>query len=384
MTANTSIITTTSALEHVVSRFSERPFIAVDTEFMRETTYYPQLCLIQLSDGAEACCVDPLAEGISLAPLFELMQNENVVKVFHAGKQDMEIFVHLSGEAPTPVYDTQIAAMVIGLGEQVGYDKLVQHFCCVNLDKSSRFTNWAERPLSERQISYALDDVIYLAEIYPKMLKNLENSGRHDWVAADMNVFSKKENYLVNPDEVWRKLKPRSQKPEFLNRLKYLCAWREQEAQRRNMPRGRILRDDTIMDLAGSNPQSEKQLDKIRGFPRNQNPAFKNALVTQLQKAAQTTLPAPAQKRHGHERPPVATMELLKVLLKHVCESENVAPRLIATTDQIEALALGQHDELGCLEGWRFEIFGNKALQLISGKLGLSIKDNKVLLSALD
>ena len=384
MSTHTSILTTTTALEEVVSRFSQRPFVAVDTEFMRETTYYPLLCLVQISDGIESFCIDPLAEMISLAPLFELMRNPQVEKIFHAGKQDMEIFVHLSGEVPFPVYDTQIAAMVVGLGEQVGYDKLVQQFCNVNLDKSSRFTNWAERPLSDRQISYALDDVIYLAQIYPKLCKQLEKSGRLDWVAADMAVFAEKDNYIVKPEETWRKLKPRNQKADFLNRLKYLSAWREKEAQKRNVPRGRILRDDTVMDLAGSNPKSEKQLDKIRGFPRNQNIHFKSGIIKQLELAAQSPLPPSSVGKNTSERPPQATMELLKVLLKHVSENAQVAPRLIATNDQLESLALGHNEDVGCLEGWRYELFGQFALKLTSGKLGLSIKDNKVKLSNLD
>ena len=381
MKQTSPIITTTAELEDVTARFAQRPFIAVDTEFMRETTYFPQLCLVQISDGELSCCIDPLADGISLEPLFSLFQNPEVVKIFHAGKQDMEIFVHLSGEAPAPVYDTQIAAMVVGLGEQVGYDKLVQHFCKVTIDKSSRFTNWATRPLSDRQISYALDDVIYLAEIYPKICAALEDSARLDWVDADMRIFANKQNYIANPDEAWRRLKPRSQKADFLARLQHLCAWREKQAQKRNQPRGRILRDDTVMDLAGSNPQSEKQLEKIRGFPRNQNKALQSEILKLLSVASQQPAPAPVQKRHISEKPRVATMELLRVLLKYVSERENVAPRLIASADQLEALALNQHDGLECLQGWRHEIFGQKALQLLSGELALSLRDNHIHLS---
>ncbi len=385
MKKDINVITKTAELEAIIARFSCSDFVAVDTEFIRETTYYPKLCLVQLSDGKDACCIDPLASDIDLSSLFALMDNKDICKVFHAGKQDMEIFVYLTGKVPNPVYDTQIAAMVCGLGEQVGYDKLVSHFCNISLDKSSRFTNWAERPLSDRQISYAIDDVIYLADIYPKLRQKLLESGRDSWVEAEMTSFADLSGYITDPETAWRRLKPRSQKADFLTRLKYLAAWRETEAKKRNMPRGRILRDDTLMDLAGSNPKNDSQLNKIRGFPKNQNNPFRAEIIVVLNEAAaddnKLELPTSSYK---DVKPPAATIELLRVLLKHVADKQDVAPRLIATAQQLDDLAIGKHHQHPSLSGWRYEIFGKKARQLIDGKLALSLSDNAIILTETD
>ena len=377
-----TVITKTSDLDDLISRFSGSEFVAVDTEFIRETTYYPKLCLVQLSNGTEACCIDPLASDIDLSSLFALMENENICKVFHAGKQDMEIFVYLTGKVPSPVYDTQIAAMVCGLGEQVGYDRLVSHFCNINLDKSSRFTNWAERPLSDRQISYAVDDVIYLADIYPQLRQKLATGGRDKWVEAEMRSFADLSGYITDPDTAWKRLKPKSKKADFLTRLKYLAAWRETEAKKRNMPRGRILRDDTLMDLAGSNPKNDNQLNKIRGFPKNQNNPFRSDIISVLGKAAtdDSMMEVTASVRKDI-KPPAATVELLRVLLKHVAEQQDVASRLIASAQQLDDLATGNHLDHPCLSGWRHDIFGKQAMQLIDGKLALSLSGNEIRLT---
>ena len=385
MKKHITVITETKELDAFISRFSSSDFVAVDTEFIRETTYYPKLCLVQLSNGVEACCIDPLASNIDLSSLFSLMDNKDICKVFHAGKQDMEIFVYLTGKVPSPVYDTQIAAMVCGLGEQVGYDKLVSHFCNISLDKSSRFTNWAERPLSDRQISYAIDDVVYLADIYPKLRQKLSEGGRDGWVEGEMTSFADLSGYITDPETAWRRLKPRSQKADFLIRLKYLAAWRETEAIKRNMPRGRILRDDTLMDLAGSNPKNDNQLNKIRGFPKNQNNPFRSEIIAVLNDAASddNTLEI-ANSGYKDAKPPAATVELLRVLLKYVAEQQDVAPRLIASAQQLDELAIGKHHQHPCLSGWRFDIFGQKALQLIDGKLALSLSDNAIILTERD
>lgn len=383
MSHSSSPIITTSDLQDVITAFSTKPFIAVDTEFMRETTYYPKLCLVQLSDGENAVCIDPLSEQLDLSPLFDLMRNHNVMKVFHAGKQDMEIFVHLMGDAPAPVYDTQLAGMVCGLGEQAGYDRLVSHFTGITLDKSSRFTNWAQRPLSERQLSYALDDVVHLAAIYPQIESQIRQKNRTHWLDDELTEFGRAEQYITDPMMMWKRLKLRSRKPAMVNRLRHLAAWRETTAQAQNMPRGHILRDDTLLDLAGSNPSSLGELKKIRGFPKTLPPSLSEPVLKVLKDAAD--IPADRMPElptaRGHERPPAAVSELLRVLLKHVCDEAEVAPRLIATSDDLDRLATGNHDGLACLQGWRGELFGTQALELMAGRLALSLSDASLKIS---
>jgi ribonuclease D len=347
---------------------------------MRETTYYPQLCLIQVCANEVSFCIDPMSGDIDLTPFFELLRDRSVVKVFHAGRQDLEIFVHLTGNVPAPVYDTQIAAMVCGLGDQTGYDRLVYSFTRKTLDKSSRFTNWAQRPLSDRQISYALDDVIYLAQIYPKIVSKLSESGRDSWVDTEMAQLSEKQLYINDLNTVWKKMKPRGSRPDMLNRLVHLAAWREQEAQNRNQPRGRILRDDTVMDLAGSNPQSLPEFKKIRGFPGGEGGKLAGPVLAVLQQAAQTPQSEwPILTRAAREeKAPPDILELLRVLLKHVSEDEQVAPRLIATADELEKLARSATADIRAQSGWRHDIFGASAIKLMSGKLALSVSGDAI------
>jgi ribonuclease D len=374
------LVTDTATLKQALAAVSSSEFVAIDTEFMRETTYYPQLCLIQVCANEVSFCIDPMSGGIDLTPFFELLNDRSVVKVFHAGRQDLEIFVHLTGNVPAPVYDTQIAAMVCGLGDQTGYDRLVYSFTRKTLDKSSRFTNWAQRPLSDRQISYALDDVIYLAQIYPKIVSKLSESGRNSWVDTEMAQLSEKQLYINDLNTVWKKMKPRGSRPDMLNRLVHLAAWREQEAQNRNQPRGRILRDDTVMDLAGSNPQSLPEFQKIRGFPGGEGGKLAGPVLAVLQQAAQTpqsewpTLTRAARE----EKAPPDILELLRVLLKHVSEDEQVAPRLIATADELEKLARSATADIRAQSGWRHDIFGASAIKLMSGKLALSVSGNAI------
>ncbi len=379
------LITTTADLNKRITEISSSPFVAVDTEFMRERTYYPQLCLIQLCDGNDAFCVDPLAPDIDLSALFSLMADTAVTKVFHAGRQDLEIFVHLTGSVPEPVYDTQIAAMVCGLGEQVGYDRLVHHYTGKQIDKSSRFTDWSHRPLSQRQLSYALDDVIYLAQIFPKMRDQLAAQNRESWVADELQGLSVKDLYQIDPATAWKRIKIRSSKAEQLNRLACLAAWRETEAQTRNVPRGRILRDDTLMDLAGSNPRTAADLRKIRAFPGGETGKFGPAVLAVLKQAAQqdkASWPVPDKSKKS-ERPPAALTELLRVLLKHIADEHAVAPRLIASADELEQLALSDTADIPALKGWRNEIFGQPARDLKAGKLALSVADGRLRLSRL-
>ena len=373
------LITTTEDLNSALAEMSGAEFVAVDTEFMRETTYYPKLCLVQLCANQKTVCIDPLAEGLDLSALYELMQNPDIVKVFHAGRQDLEIFVHLTGSVPQPVYDTQIAAMVCGLGDQVGYDKLVQHYTGKSIDKSSRFTNWAERPLTDRQLKYAADDVIYLAEIYPQMVAYLNKTARTLWVESELNSLTDESVYLPDPAMIWRRLKFRGGRPDMVNRLAKLAEWREVEAQRRNVPRGRMLRDDTLIDLAGSNPKTGPEFRKIRGFPGGETGKLVEPVLNVLKQAAETPkqdyprLDRPAKQ----DKPPQALIELLRVLLKHVTEEHEVAPRLIASADDLEKLALDDKAGISALSGWRYEIFGQLALELKQGRLALSVTNGK-------
>ena len=374
------LLTTTPALVAAIDAIRSADFIAIDTEFMRESTYYPQLCLIQICAGSHAFCIDPLAEGMDLSPLFALMQDKNITKVFHAGRQDLEIFVQLTGDVPCPVYDTQIAAMVCGLGDQVGYDKLVYHYKNLQIDKSSRFTNWSQRPLSDRQLSYALDDVIHLAEIYPRIIADLTANGRDKWVQSELESLADISLYQTDPATAYKRIKARNSKPAQLNRLAQLASWREKEAQRRDVPRGRILRDDTLIDLAGSNPKTRADLKKIRGFPGGENGKFGPAVIEVLKKANAMAEDAwPLKERlPQRDKPPVAIIEMLRVLLKHVTESHNVAPRLIASADDLEKLALSDTADIPAMKGWRREIFGDTALALKAGKLGLTVQKGKI------
>ena len=379
MDSKTQLIETNEELKAAITMLLDAEFVAVDTEFMRETTYYPKLCLVQLSAVGKTFCIDPLAPDLDLSPLHGLMQNPSIMKVFHAGRQDLEIFVHLTGQVPFPIYDTQIAAMVCGLGDQVGYDRLVQHYTGQTIDKSSRFTNWMERPLTNRQIKYAADDVIYLAEIYPRMLAQLVKTNRTDWVESEIASLSALSLYVQNPETIWKRLKFRGGKPSMINRLAKLAQWREIEAQKRDVPRSRLLRDDTLIDLAGSNPKTSDEFRKIRGFPGGKTGQLVNPVLNVLHQSAQIPEANYPQldRREKREKPPQALVDLLKVLLKHVTEEREVAPRLIASADDLERLALDDHADIPALSGWRYEIFGRIALELKQGRLAVSVTNGK-------
>ena len=379
-------ITTNEALNAIISDYRRAKFLAVDTEFIRERTYYPQLCLIQISDGVKAAAIDPLAKKLDLTPLWELMRDQNITKVFHAGNQDMEIFLHLMGDLPQPIYDTQIAAMVCGLGDQVGYDKLVKSILDQDIDKTSRFTDWSKRPLSNRQILYALDDVIYLARLYPIMVKRLESEKRSHWLDEEYAKSNNPATYSVDPQLAWQKLKVRNMRPAALLRLMHLAAWREIEAQTRNIPRNRVIRDETLIDLSGSNPQDRNGFANIRNFPGGKD----GKLVAPIQKILKKVASLPASSLPVHEkrsfvkRPPAAVMELLRVLLKHVTDNHEIAPRLIASADELEALASDDNAPIRALAGWRREIFGELALRLKRGEIALAVKNGKIFLVELE
>ena len=373
-------ITSTESLTDALSHYAAATFVAVDTEFMREKTYYPQLCLIQISDGNRAFAIDPLADGLDLTPLWALMKNDRVTKVFHAGGQDMEIFLHLMGSLPTPIYDTQLAAMVCGLGDQVGYDKLVMAMLGHEIDKTSRFTDWSKRPLTNRQITYALDDVIYLAQLYPLLRDRLEKENRANWLDEEYARSNNPATYVTAPEDAWKRLKIRNMRPAALLRLMNLASWREQEAQSRDLPRNRIMRDETLIDLAGSNPKSRDDFSKIRNFPGGASGKMVSPVLQLLTDTAalpDSALPERPDRHHG-KRPPVAILELLRVLLKHVTDEQRIAPRLVATADELERLASDDNADVRALSGWRYEVFGAIALRLKRGEIALSIKNNKL------
>ncbi|WP_438997106.1 ribonuclease D [Candidatus Puniceispirillum sp.] len=375
-----ALITTNAGLSRVVEEFRGKPFLAIDTEFMRERTYYPQLCLIQVGDGTKAVAIDPLAKNLDLEPLWSLMRDESIIKVFHAGNQDMEIFLNEMGGLPSPVYDTQIAGLVCGHGDQIGYDSLVKSILGKNVDKTSRFTDWSKRPLTDRQISYALDDVIYLAQIYPIMLDKIATENRTNWLDEEFKKFSDTATYITKPDDAWKRIKIRHLKAPALMRLMQLAAWREIEAQSRNVPRNRVIRDETLIDLAGTAPKTTSEFSKIRNFPGGTDGKFVKPVLKIIQDVAsipESELPV-IPSRGKPVRPPQAVMELLRVLLKYTTDHHNIAPRLIASSDDLELLATDDDAPIRALQGWRREVFGNTALKLKSGEIGLAVKNGKI------
>ena len=378
--ASVKTITDNTALREIADQFQHAPFLAIDTEFMRERTYYPQLCLVQISDGTTAVAIDPLAKGLDLSPLWALMRDEDIVKVFHAGQQDMEIFLHQMGQLPAPIYDTQLAAMVCGLGDQVGYDKLVKALLDDEIDKTSRFTDWSKRPLSNRQIAYALDDVIYLAQLYPLMKKRIADDGRTDWLDEEYAKLNDPATYVTAPNDAWQRLKIRNMRPPALRRLMHLAAWRETEAQQRDLPRNRVLRDETLIDLAGSNPKKLSVFSSIRNFPGGKDGKLAPPILKILRKVEimpDSDLPTPILHIPA-KKPPVAIMEMLRVLLKHVAEEKNIAPRLIASADDLERLASEDNAPIRTLTGWRREVFGATALRLKNGEIALAVKHGRI------
>jgi ribonuclease D len=378
-----NLITDTATLARFCAEQTSADFIAVDTEFLRDQTYWPKLCLVQIAGPDDAvAAIDPLAPDIDLAPLYALMDDANVLKVFHAGRQDLEIFFHATGKVPAPIFDTQVAAMVCGFGESASYESLVSKLAKAAVDKSSRFTDWSYRPLTERQLVYALDDVIHLRTVYARLCEQLEKTGRASWLEADMAVLSDPAIYRLDPAESWRRLKMRNPKPRTLAALKELAAWRELEAQKRDLPRGRILRDEALIELASHLPTSTAQLGRTRGLPGGFAEGKWGAAVLEaierVMALPQDELPKPdtVADTPGNLG---STVELLKVLLKHKAERHGVAPRLLATTEELERIAAGQLR----LNGWRQELFGDDAEALRDGKLMLGLERGRVRLHPL-
>jgi ribonuclease D len=382
-----TLITTTSELNAFCERASSCSYITVDTEFVRETTYWPQLCLIQVGLPKEAVAIDPLAQGIDLTAFLDLLQNPHVIKVFHSGRQDVEIFYHLSGKIPAPLFDTQIAAMVCGFGESVGYDVLVQKFAKVSIDKSSRYTHWAQRPLTEKQLTYALGDVIHLRIIYEKLHKKIVDEDRLHWLEDELNILTDPATYSVDPYAVWQKIRVRTPRPRQLAVLREIAAWREITAQKRDVPRGRIMKDEAMLELSASAPRSQADLSRMRGLSHSFVKGEEGRVVIELIEKAHS-LPiedCPQVKKYEDAQPgSSALVEMLRMLLKIKAEKYQVAQKLIATSSDLEAIAKSNDPKVPALQGWRREVFGNAALALKDGKVAIGIKDYRISLIPID
>ena len=377
------LISDSESLLALCERLAKSDFVAVDTEFMRENSYWPDLCLVQIANTEEAAAIDPKAEGIDLTPLLNLfVNNEDVLKVFHAGGQDLEIVYNLTGGTPHPLFDTQIAAMALGLGEQIGYSNLVESLLGKSLDKGARFTDWARRPLDKRQIDYAIGDVTYLAKLFPKMLDRLRKTGRGAWLDQEMERLGDPLNYANYPDQAWKRVRIPTRKPEVLGRLKALAGWREIEARSKNLPRGRIMKDETMADVALHPPPSQEALGQVRGL----SPAWRgNDIGARMMEALASAAPLPASelppredRQPGLGKEGALVADLLKLLLKIRARESNVAARLIARAEELELLAAGRREGLSILEGWRYEEFGRDALDLVEGRVAFAIRNGKL------
>jgi ribonuclease D len=375
------IITTTQALGELCERMSSETFVTVDTEFMREHTFWPILCLIQIAGEKEEAIIDPMAKGLDLAPFHELMANEAVLKVFHAARQDVEIFVAANGDTPKPLFDTQVAAMVCGFGDQVGYEALVRKLAGEQIDKSSRFTDWSHRPLSDKQLRYALSDVTHLRVVYEKLKAMLEKNGRASWLNEEMAIIASAETYKSNPDEAWKRLKFRPRNARQLGIAIAVSRWREERAQAKNMPRQRIIKDDAIIEIATQAPGDKAALSKLRALPKG---LAEGGLGDEILKAIQAglainkdDLPELEPQKGPQPEGASAIADILKLGLKVVAERENIASRLIANAAEIEELAGNSGDHLPMMHGWRRELFGNIAQGLKQGKLMIGIRKGR-------
>ncbi|MGL4636530.1 MAG: ribonuclease D [Beijerinckiaceae bacterium] len=380
-----SLITTSGELADFCARLSTKPYVTVDTEFLRETTFWPKLCVVQLASDDEAFAVDALADGIDLSPFVALMQNQNVLKVFHSARQDIEIIWKMSGTTPQPLFDTQVAAMVCGYGDQVSYEQLATTLAKAKIDKSSRFTDWSRRPLTEAQITYALADVTHLRTVYQKLSERLVKTGRNTWLEEEIAFLTSVETYEQKPENAWLRLKNRVRKPRDLGVLMELAEWRENEAQSRDVPRSRIMKDDTLIDVVLSAPTSVEALGRLRtipqGFERSRSGLDIVACVERGVARDPDTLPA-----MGRERAPTngssAIVQLLKVLLQSASEKHQTAAKMIATVDDLEEIALDDEADVAALKGWRREMFGNAALELKAGRLSLAVENGRIVTRA--
>ena len=375
------LVSDTNALEALCRRLASDRFVTVDTEFIRDRTYWPRLCLVQVAGADEAAAIDTLAPGMDPAPLGALLADRAMLKVFHSARQDIEIFYHLFGAVPAPVFDTQVAAMVCGFGDQVGYDTLVSKLAGVDIGKGSRFTDWSLRPLTPTQISYALADVTYMRTVYEQLRRRLERNGRASWVDEEMAILTDPATYRLDPETAWRRLKPRSGRPRQLAMLRTLAAWREREAQRRDVPRGRILQDETLREIVASRPRTAEELARVRGLPRA---VAEGAAGREILGALEVALALPEDQcppALERSRPPPGTepmVELLRVLLKLNCEAHGVASRLVANAEDLERIAADDDAAVPALHGWRRRVFGDDALAIKRGTVGLAIVGRKL------
>jgi len=376
-----ALIDTTEALAALCGRLRAEPFVTVDTEFMRERTYWPELCVVQLAGAQEVAVVDAQAEGIDLAPLGALLADRAVMKVFHAARQDIEIFVLKFGDVPRPLFDTQVAAMVAGFGDQAGYDSLVSALTGGHIDKAHRFSDWSARPLSPAQIAYAAADVTHLREVYDKLSARLAREGRLEWVAEEMAVLSDPATYRADPETVWERLRPRSGNRRFLGMVKALAAWREREAQRVNIPRQRLLKDEALLEIAATAPKDAEALARARGisrgFAEGRTGASLLAAIAAAAELPEDALPEAPRTREG-PRPSPALVALLKVLLAARCEQHHVAPKLVASSDDIDRLAAEDAPDIHALHGWRLAVFGAEAQALKQGSIAIGVEGKRI------
>lgn len=375
------LITRTADLAAACRRLAEHAFVTVDTEFLRETTFWPKLCVIQLATEEEAFAVDALADGIDLKPFFDLMADERVVKVFHAARQDVEIVWHLAGMVPKPLFDTQVAAMVLGHGDSISYDQLVQRIAGVTLDKTSRYTDWSRRPLTEAQVAYAIADVTHLRDVYKALDKDLEKRGRATWVTEEMAVLTSPDTYRQDPERAWERFRTRVRKPRELAVLMELAAWREREAQTRDVPRSRVFKDDSLIEVAMVAPRGVEALAGMRSIPRGWERSRDGFAVIEAVdrglKRDPKSLP-PIERARPPTQAQSATLELLKVLLRYVAEKHHVAAKVLATIDDLDAIAESDEADVAALKGWRRELFGEQALALKHGRLALAMEKGRV------
>ncbi|MDC0074415.1 ribonuclease D [Alphaproteobacteria bacterium] len=378
-----SLITDNNILKDVCNKLSKSSFIAIDTEFMRENTYWPKLCLIQLATPTYNAIIDPLASGIDLKPLDDIMENKEIIKVFHACRQDLEIFYNRNKKLPKPIADTQILGMVCGFGDSVSYEILSKELINKKVDKFSRFTDWTRRPLTQRQINYALEDVIYLTEIYQKLLKKVSENNREEWINEEMNNLCNLSNFSLDPKNAWKKIKVKNLNQRFASNLKAAAQWRESEAQKKNIPKNRILKDESLVQLAANIPKNEIEFKKIRGISKNSLSSNKiKDLINSLKRAElinKNELPIKSNykfKKHS-------LIELLKVLLKLKCEENFVSENLVASSKDLKKLAIEDNPEILALKGWRYDIFGKDALELKKGNLYMTIKEDKIFIKKL-
>ena len=376
------LIKTQEELESVIDALARSEFVTVDTEFIRETTFWPELCLIQMAAPGVTALIDPLADGLDLAPFFRLMADERVLKVFHAARQDIEIVFHRGGLIPHPVFDTQVAAMVCGFGDSVSYDQLVQRVTGTQLDKSSRFTDWRHRPLSEKQLVYALADVTHLIDVYLHLKAELEREGRAHWLNEEMDILTARETYDPHPEDAWKRLKMRVRKPVELAVMQAVAAWREREARERNVPRGRVLKDDALYEIAQQQPRDAAALARLRTTPKGWE---RSSTATALIAVVNGALDMPKEKmpklpkQQPNQEGSSAAAELLKVLLRIVAEREGVAAKVLASSDEIDRIAAeGESAEVPALHGWRREVFGEEALKLVRGEIAIKFDKRKI------